>query len=104
MTRRRLSIDPTPRGFGFAGLLGVSKPSEIKTMTPPMWEALLRLVCGEPFASIPLGTLRALDRRGLLINIHRGRGPSSLGYTVAAAYQAGRYSMNEQGDQGGFKS
>ena len=102
MTRRRFSIDPTPRGFGFAGLLGVSNKSEIKTMTPNMWEALIRLVCGEPFAGVPLGTLRALDKRGLLLNIHRG--PSSLGYTVAAAYQAGRYSMNEQGDQGGFKS
>jgi len=69
-------------------------------MTPSMWEALLRLVCGEPFAGLPLGTRRALFRRGL---ISTGRA-NDLGYSVAAAYQAGRYSMNEQGDQGGFKS
>ena len=100
MTRRRLPIDPTPRGFGFAGLLGVSKPSEIKTMTPNMWEALLRLVEGPGHSGIQMQTLRALYRRGL---ISTGRA-NELGYSVAAAYQAGRYSMNEQGDQGGFKS
>jgi len=70
-------------------------------MTPLMWEALLRLVEGPGYTGITLQTLRALDRRGLL---GITGGPSDLGYTVAAAYQAGRYSMNEQGDQGGFKS
>ncbi len=101
MTRRRLSIDPTPRGFGFAGLLGVSNKSEIKTMKPNMWEALLRLTDGESPLTIHRGSLRALENRGL---VDRFDVATDTGEKVAAAYQAGRYSMNEQGDQGGFKS
>jgi len=70
-------------------------------MTAPMWDALLRLVEKPGHSFIKLQTLRALDRRGLL---SIAGDANELGYSVASAYQAGRYSMNEQGDQGGFKS